>query len=124
MNLLSKDHSKRKILIHHNLKTWPVQFEVVRYRHKLFEYRKDDRGFAIGQYICLKEFDPHTRCYTQRFEVVRITHVERGPAFGIPAGYVVMGIEPLTITENTSHDIELEPLATADGRPYLAEDLG
>ena len=113
-----------KAVIHHNLKTWPVQFVAVRHKLKQFEYRRDDRGFEVGHTLCLKEYDPHVLRYTHRYEVVKITHIERGPQFGIPVGYVIMGIELSHINELMHPSPTLEPLATADGRPYLVDDLG
>jgi Domain of unknown function (DUF3850) len=42
----------------HELKIWPQYFSRVADGTKTFEVRKNDRGFQLGDTICLKEFDP------------------------------------------------------------------
>lgn len=77
----------------HELKTWPEPFEAVRDGRKRHEFRKDDRGYEIGDELVLREWDPETQEYTgERALCVEVTYLTRGPAFGIPEGYVVMSI--------------------------------
>lgn len=79
----------------HQLKTWPEQFRAVLDGHKRHEYRKDDRGFQVGDELGLREWDPETQRYTGSFWTYRVTWITRGPDFGIPAGYCVMSIAPV-----------------------------
>lgn len=87
----------------HELKTWPEPFEATQRGDKLFEFRRDDRGFAVGDVLVLKKWDPHNRCWlTESNEVVfsladkpaelraRVTYILRG--FDVPPGFVAMGI--------------------------------
>lgn len=87
----------------HYLKTDPDQFYAVRRGLKTFEFRFDDRNFAVGDVLELQE----TRYsagqmkaqrlpleYTGAIAVVGVSHVLRGPAYGIPQGYVIMSIRP------------------------------
>ena len=50
----------------HELKTWPEFYQAIVDGRKTFEVRKNDRGFAEGDTLYLREFDPHTALYTGR----------------------------------------------------------
>jgi hypothetical protein len=91
----------------HELKCWPVHFEDVVSKGKRFEIRVDDRGFAPGDGVFLREFSPCSirgsegilgqddSRYTGREWVGRITYVLRS-ADGVPGlkpGYCVFGME-------------------------------
>lgn len=76
----------------HDLKTWPEYFDAIISGAKLFEVRKDDRGFTVGDTLLLREWDPKHSWYTGRTVSRRVTYVLTGPAFGIEAGFVCMGI--------------------------------
>ena len=77
----------------HVLKTWPVEFEATRIGLKTAEYRKDDgRGFEIGDGLILREWDPGSEKYTGREVSVVVTHLVRGPAFGVKYEHVMMSI--------------------------------
>lgn len=76
----------------HRLKCWPDEFGAILAGSKRAEYRKADRDFKVGDVLILEEWHPGTEEYTGCREVVRVTHIVRGPDFGIPEGYVVMSI--------------------------------
>ena len=40
----------------HELKIWPQYFDAIASGIKTFEVRKDDRGFAVGDTLVLKEW--------------------------------------------------------------------
>ncbi len=77
----------------HELKTWPEYFSAVLDGSKPFEWRSDDqvRHFAVGDVLRLREWDPVAKEYTGRECARLVTYVLR-EAFGIPAGFVVMGL--------------------------------
>lgn len=78
----------------HELKTWPDPYEAVFTGRKHFEYRKDDRGFQVGDLLLLRKWDPTTSEYFTNSTVLRrsVTYIARGPNFGIPDGYCVMSL--------------------------------
>ena len=75
----------------HHLKTWPEYYRATVSAAKCFEFRRDDRGFAVGDTLSLDEWDPETQRYTgERYSVV-VTYILRG-ALGLPEGYCIMSI--------------------------------
>ena len=78
----------------HDLKCWPEYFQAVKSGIKPFELRKDDRGYAAGDILHLREFDPETEKYTGDEIDKTVTYVLPLAMFG--AGnderYVIMGL--------------------------------
>jgi len=87
----------------HPLKTVSSSFEAVLRGEKKFEYRKDDRGFEVGDVLQLREIpDDNPDIYTGRIKLVRVTHILRGEfaeKFGVTPGYAVLSIEEVLIEE-------------------------
>jgi hypothetical protein len=82
----------------HALKCWPSAFQAVHEGRKTFEIRLDDRGFEVGDYLRLAEWDPTVERFTGRQLLVRVTYVLSGPeaeTFGLRRDHVAMGIEHL-----------------------------
>ena len=50
----------------HELKIWPQYFALVVNGSKTWELRKNDRPFAVGDTLLLKEFDPATGSFSGR----------------------------------------------------------
>ncbi len=48
--------------IQHKLKTWPVYFDALWRKLKLFELRKNDRDYRVNDTLLLQEFEPCLRC--------------------------------------------------------------
>lgn len=81
----------------HELKCWPGSYNAIWKGRKRSEFRRDDRGgFEAGQFLRLREWDPQTEAYTAQLLLVEITHVERGPDFGIPEGFAMLTIYPVS----------------------------
>jgi hypothetical protein len=78
----------------HELKTHPEPFQGVVDGVKHFEFRLDDRvpRYELGDRLLLREYDPHRMDYTGRSHLVVVTYVLRGPAFGIPEGFVCLSV--------------------------------
>jgi len=84
--------------IKHELKTWIEYFQLIESGQKPFELRKNDRGFKSGHQLLLREYDQETNIYTGKILHRKITYVLKGEeaeAFGLKAGYCIMGLEEL-----------------------------
>jgi hypothetical protein len=87
------------VLKTHELKCWPEPFEALLDGRKVHEFRKDDRGFEVGDELLLWEWLPpeqnkgrYSNGCTGRIERLRVTYISHGPDWGIPEGYVVMSL--------------------------------
>ena len=79
----------------HHLKTWPTFFDAIMRGEKLFEVRKDDRGFEVGDLLVLEEYDPQTKTFSGRSMTHGVSYIMRATAdeiFGLKAGYVIMSL--------------------------------
>ncbi|MBS7132933.1 MAG: DUF3850 domain-containing protein [Clostridium sp.] len=75
----------------HALKILPEYFEDVVTGKKTFELRKNDRGFALGDILTLKEFSGDK--YTGREVNKLVTYILAGGKYGLEDGYVILGIK-------------------------------
>lgn len=76
----------------HYLKTWPEYFEAVDLGEKTFEIRKNDRGFAEGDWLLLRCFEPEHEIYTGDWTVRRVDYILNGGSFGLEKNFVIMSI--------------------------------
>lgn len=83
----------------HQLKCWPPYFDHVCTGIKPFEVRPNDRDFAVGDELSLREWEPVAEEYTGRAFRCTVAYVLHGPDFGIEQGYVVMGLSTFDPTE-------------------------
>jgi hypothetical protein len=115
---MTKHQSQLKPPRIHELKAWPYYFDQVWRGIKPFEFRRDDRGFAAGDGVRLREWS-HDGGYTGREIGAIITCVvgaEGDPrlSVGIPPGYVILGLH--VVEGDVS--LPIEPLrALAGGAP-------
>ena len=82
----------------HDLKIWPLQLDAVVGGSKRYEWRRNDRNFEIGDVLRLREWNPTPAggFYTDRAPVLaEITYITRGPDFGVPEGFAILGIRVL-----------------------------
>lgn len=73
----------------HELKILPEYFEAVADSTKRFELRKDDRGFAVGDVLLLKEWNGKE--YTGRSVKKQISYVLKNYT-GLAEGYAVLSL--------------------------------
>ena len=87
----------------HDLKTWPEPYTAILDGRKHFEIRQDDRGYAVGDILLLKEFDPSKVGFmspsyvgfTGREIRAVVTYMVPGGAWGLPSNLCVMNIRVL-----------------------------
>lgn len=84
----------------HDLKTDPDVFQAVTEGLKTYEIRKNDRGFAVGDLLVLRETVHYGAemaagaplAYTGRQYVARVTHMLTGPVYGLAAGWSILSM--------------------------------
>ena len=83
----------------HELKCWPRYFRAMERGEKMFEVRKLDRDFLVGDLLELREFEcakgKQTRdgWYSGARLMMRITYIMRGDDTNpIQQGYAVLGV--------------------------------
>lgn len=83
----------------HYLKTWPKYWLDVQSGQKTFEIRFDDRGFQVGDLLCLQEWDEDSR-YSGRELWRKVSYILGNDEkfFALTACHVVMAMVPHTKT--------------------------
>jgi hypothetical protein len=82
-------------IIHH-LKTWPEFYRAIERKEKTFDIRLNDRGFKVGDFLMLNEYDGATKYYTGHTQYMEVTYMLKGIQWGIVNGYAILGIKPCT----------------------------
>lgn len=94
--------------MHHELKTWPPYFDAVARGDKPFEVRKDDRKFAVGDTLVLREYLPDvfdeqgmvvTGSYSGRTTEKVVIYKLAGGRMGLDPGYCILGLNAARIGE-------------------------
>ena len=78
----------------HDLKILPEYFEAIVKGEKNFEVRFNDRNFAMGDILLLREHDGNR--YTGRQITTEVTYLLDNPDY-CKEGYVIMAIKKLEI---------------------------
>ncbi len=81
----------------HELKTHKIFFEPQKNGEKMFELRKDDRPYKVGDNFLSQEYDPQTNEYTGRETMYQITYIFRDDAefFGLKKGYCILQLREI-----------------------------
>lgn len=91
----------------HALKTLPEYFEAVRSGAKTFELREDDRGFQVGDYLALNEWDGEN--YTGRSQLVKVTYMlDPNDIMTCVGGFVILGLNYFTINADNLSEVDNE----------------
>ena len=68
--------SPARVPLRHDLKCWPAFFDAIAAGRKCHDLRRaHDRAFQVGDQLLLREFDPQSRAYTGRRQLVEITYI-------------------------------------------------
>ncbi|WP_292224708.1 DUF3850 domain-containing protein [Brevundimonas sp.] len=76
--------------ITHDVKCWPGPFDARAAGLKPWELRANDRDYRVGDILRQRRFDPERQEFTGEVDERPITWALYGPAFGLPAGQVIM----------------------------------
>jgi hypothetical protein len=85
----------------HELKIHPDPFRAIQDLTKTFEFRKADRDYKIGDILILREYHP-LMAYTGSYALRKVIYILR-EGFGLPDGYCIMSVRPLTQEEEADH---------------------
>jgi hypothetical protein len=84
----------------HELKTWPDMFQGIWDGKKHHEVRKNDRGYKVGDFLELREWQPSEEPlrvtiegYSGRRILAEVTWMTTGGSFGLPTDLCVLSIE-------------------------------
>lgn len=108
----------------HELKTDRAAFDAVEKGLKTFEIRKDDRGFCEGDTLHLHE-TKYTGAemaagapllYTGRRVIKGVSHMLKGPIYGLSAGWVILSLSLFLASCTT-----LDPLGSPAQNPETGE---
>lgn len=83
----------------HALKIEPQYYEAVKTGKKPFEVRKNDREFAVGDYLALNEYNAEEQKHTGRAVLAKVLYILDDEQY-TPPGFVVMGIRVVQIDDN------------------------
>jgi hypothetical protein len=86
----------------HELKTDPDVFDAVAAGRKTFEIRKDDRGYQEGDGLHLRRTKHTGRTMSVGVPLIYtgeecrcvVTHILRGPVYGLADGWAILSIKP------------------------------
>lgn len=76
----------------HELKVWPQFFDDIFHRRKMFDVRKNDRDYRVGDWAIFRNYDPESKTYLGGICGREITYILDGGQFGIEPGYVVLSL--------------------------------
>lgn len=85
----------------HELKTIPEYFEAIIKGEKLFEIRKEDRGYKVGDLLALNEYDSIKNIYTGRSCLVYIDYILSNSIY-CKDGYITMSIKPCEVGKKSA----------------------
>lgn len=91
-----------RVAVRHELKTWPEPYSAMLGGHKVHEIRVNDRAFAVGDVLVLREWQPQRDRivpevgydgYTGNVIVRVVTYISAGGAWGLPENLCVMSVQ-------------------------------
>lgn len=81
----------------HAVKIEPEYFCDYKFGEKLFEIRKNDRPYKVGDFLALNEYDGEA--YTGRCSIAVIIYILDDPEY-CKTGYVTLGIMPCNVSSH------------------------
>lgn len=105
----------------HELKTDPAVFDAVEAGLMTVNIRKDDRGYRVGDVLCLRK-TLYTGAemaagkllhYVDGELDVMVSHILRGPIYGLQEGWVLLSIQRIDIAHRSGENIDRKYTITA-----------
>ena len=103
----------------HELRCWPEHYAAVEGGRKTCELRLNDRPYAVGDALYLREYEPLESGYTGAALRVRVTHILNGGVWLSP-GYIAMSIRLMGEDGGAREQEDFRKVADAQ-RAELAE---
>ena len=80
----------------HAVKTWKQYFIAQENGYKLFELRKNDRNYKVGDTFISQEYDQNKGEYTGKETAYRISYVlTEASDFGLKKGYCILQLKEI-----------------------------
>ena len=76
----------------HELQLWTPCFQAVAAGTKPFDVRENDADFQVGDALLIREYDPDDQTYSGQTLLRWVSYVMPGGAFGVEAGWCVLGL--------------------------------
>lgn len=84
----------------HIVKSWSMFYNDILTGERTSDIRKNDRRYAVGDFLVLREFDPVNNEYTGREQLVEITYMQQNKSNpcaisndALKDGYAVLSIK-------------------------------
>ena len=74
----------------HELKCWPQYFQPTMSGEKRFEIRYNDRDYAVGDKLWLREYEPLAKEYTGRELVIEVMYILKVFLPGLDPNFIIM----------------------------------
>jgi len=103
----------------HELKTLPQYFDAIREGTKIFEVRRNDRNYRVGDILALNEYANGE--YTGRSCVVWVDYILLNSEYS-KEGYVIMSIKPCTLTQSFETDYRVPIVYSCPGSLEVSGD--
>lgn len=110
----------------HVLKIWPEPYRALLRGDKTAEFRKDDRGFAVGDTLILqpwspKEFQPGVQQGYLNDPAIhaKVSHVARGPH--VPEGFAMLSLREVREALLTEDDAAMNSPGAYGPSPIEAD---
>ena len=88
----------------HELKCWPEFFHAIMSGMKTFDLRFNDRGFASGDILVLREWCPDKMAYTGRYTRRLVSYITGCSTMGLQPNWVCMGLSTDVLFEALPND--------------------
>lgn len=102
----------------HRVKSWPEYYAPIVRNIKTFDLRKDDRAYAVGDWIVFEEFKHGIGTYTGATTTRRIVYILRN-FDGLMPGYCILGLGEVDDVSMLSREAKIKRQSEIEPRRQL-----